>query len=162
MKIMPKTNMAITFVLRRAIFLSLIIIPSLFVGVGCQLSTPASENNREGLLIEGQVSYQENSISLNSAELEQPLYLKITTSNNTKLIGQIFLEDQALAELKNNLTIDLSPLLQPGKNLVSITGNYEPKSNSVSVKLQGKNSQSTTSTEGDGTIHQKLIIRLDR
>ena len=157
---MLKTNIAIAFFTQRSIFLSFIIASSLLLNVACQRSTSVLENHPEGLLIDQQVSYQENTISLNSDELQQPLYLKITAAKNTKLFGKILLEDKAIANLKDNLTINLSGLLKPGKNIISITGNYEPKSNSVSVKLQGENTQSTTSTGGNGILQQKLIINV--
>lgn len=67
---------------------------------------------------------------------------------------------EAIANLKNNLKIDLSPLLQPVINGIAIVGNYQPHSNSITVKLQGNNTQSTTSTGGNGKIQQKLIINV--
>ena len=157
---MSKNNISLSSSTPRSIFLSFVILSSLFLNVACQFLTPVSENNPEELLIEQQVSYQENTISLNSNELQQPLYLEITAPKNTKLVGKILLEDKAIANLRNNLTINLSSSLKSGKNTISITGNYEPESNSVSVKLQGKNTQSTTSTGGSGILQQKLIINV--
>lgn len=143
---------------QRLILLSSVTLTLLIFAVGCQSFSSASENYPPQKSSVRQVSYQENSISLNSAELEQPLFIEITTSSNTRLVGKILLEDREIAPLKNNLKLDLSSLLHPGKNAFAIVGNYQPQSSSITVKLQGKNTQSTTSTGGNGKIQQKLII----
>ena len=152
----------------RLIFFSFFTLTLFWVTILGQLSTLASTNYAEQAMSSQQMSYQENSITLNSEELKRPLYLKIETSTNTKITGEISLKtahnyeesDRAIATLKNNLNIDLSPLLQPGKNTIEIMGSYEPKSAAVTVQLEGKNTQSTTSTQGTGIVQQKLIIHV--
>lgn len=120
-----------------------------------QLSSAASNKHSEVLF--KQQSYQETTISVDGRG-DRSLYLTIETPKNTKLTGKVLLEEQTIAKLKNNLTVDLSPQLQSGKNTLEIIGNYEPKSNSITVTVKNKNTQSTTSTGGNGIIRQKLII----
>ena len=158
MRIMSKTNIPIVFPRRRLLILSCAIFSLSFLNVACQSSISVLENNSAEILSDRQVSYQENSISLNRVELEQPLYLEITTSNDTQLIGNIVLEDKAIASLENNLKLDLSTLLKSGSNTIVIVGTYQPQSNFITVKLQGQNTQSTSSTGGNGKIRQKLTI----
>ncbi|AFZ38279.1 hypothetical protein Sta7437_4846 (plasmid) [Stanieria cyanosphaera PCC 7437] len=118
----------------------------------------ASNNNFQKSLINRQTSYQENTISLSKQELQQPLYLKIKTSDTTILSGKISFKKRTIVPLKNNLNLDLSTLLLPGKNEIELIGNYTPINNSISIEIQGKTTSISTSTAGSGILQQKLII----
>ncbi|WP_150109199.1 hypothetical protein [Stanieria cyanosphaera] len=109
-------------------------------------------------MINRQTSYQENTISLSKQELQQPLYLKIKTSDTTILSGKISFKKRTIVPLKNNLNLDLSTLLLPGKNEIELIGNYTPINNSISIEIQGKTTSISTSTAGSGILQQKLII----
>ena len=137
-------------------FVGSITLSILFVGAIWQFSTAAHINYPKVLL--SQQSYQETLVSLSSKELNRPLYLEIATFQDTKLTGKVLIEEQTIAKLKNNLNIDLSSQLHPGKNTIEIIGSYEPKSNSVTVTVKSEHTQSTTSTGGNGIVRQKLII----
>lgn len=137
-------------------FVCSIALPILSLGAVWQLSSAASNKHSEVLF--KQQSYQETTITVSNNEYKHPLYLEIKTPKDTKLTGKVFLEEQTIAKLNNNLTIDLSPQLQSGKNTIEIIGNYEPESNLVTVTVKSKHTQSTTSTGGNGIVRQKLII----
>lgn len=167
-KIKPNLPFKSLFSASGFMFFSIFILTLLWVSIIGQLSTLALTNDAEQALSSEPMSYQENSLTLNSEELKRPLYLKIESSTNTQMSGEISLKiadnyeegDRAISNLKNNLSINLSSLLQPGKNTISIVGSYEPQTAAVTVKLQGKNTQSSTVTQGTGILQQKLIIHV--
>ncbi|MCP2731137.1 hypothetical protein [Limnofasciculus baicalensis] len=109
-----------------------------------EITLPTSpDSNDSAQIIDNQI--QQTTINLNSADLNQPHLLKISTNPaKTTLTGQIKLDDKIIQTIKNNYTeINLSPQLAPGKHTIEISGNYNPTNATVQINFTGTNTQIT-------------------
>jgi hypothetical protein len=103
---------------------------------------------------------QETTINLSLEDLRQPHYLKITTSGSaTRISGKVELNGKLLQTLTSSGTsINLSPLLKPGTNVVKISGQYTPVDANINTEFVGNNTQITQQAGGSGYLSQKLIF----
>lgn len=127
-----------------------------------EITLPTSpESNDSAQIIDNQT--QQTTINLNSADLNQPHLLKISTNpTKTRLTGQIKLNGKIIQTLKTNHTeINLSPQLTPGKHTIEISGNYNPTNARVQINFTGTNTQITHQIQGTGKINQILTININ-
>lgn len=109
------------------------------------------------------VTTQTTIINLSSDELQESYVLKISGSRyNSQLTGNIKLNGLIIAKLTDNSTqINLSPLLNKGKNTINIIGNYTPITSAFKVELIGVNTQVTQENTGNGNIENTLIVYVE-
>jgi hypothetical protein len=109
---------------------------------------------------QGDRQTQATTISLNSDDLRQPHFLRVSTAA-AQLNGRIELDGKLVQTLKNSrVQIDLSPKLTQGRHILSISGEYRPTNASVQIELIGPNTQVSQQTAGSGSINQTLIIEV--
>ena len=137
-----------------AIYYSGVVAISMYTGVqNWALAAPTQLN----------VTTQTTVINLSSDELKESYVLKISGSRyNSQLTGNIKLNGLIIAKLTDNSTqINLSPLLNKGKNTVDIIGNYTPITSIFKVELIGVNTQVTQENTGNGNIENTLIVYVE-
>ncbi|MGK7915026.1 MAG: hypothetical protein AB4038_05685 [Prochloraceae cyanobacterium] len=105
--------------------------------------------------------FQETTINVNAANLRQPHILTVSSSTSS-LNGQIKLNGRVLKNIRNRgMSMNLSPHLRSGENIIEISGNYSPANSSVQLKFIGPNTQVNQQTGGSGEINQVLIIYVE-
>jgi hypothetical protein len=108
----------------------------------------------------GNSSFQRSTLSLQSANLNQPHILKIN-STGTQLQGQIKINGKVVKELDNNQSeINLSPYLSTGQQKVEISANYTPLSAAVNVEVNGSGTNISQQTGGNGSLNYKLDLTI--
>jgi len=102
---------------------------------------------------------QKTAINLNKSNLKIAQSLKITTAENTQIVGDITVNNVFLKTInRNQVSVNLSPYLSSGINYVEISGNYKPVQNSVQIEFSGPGTKVTQQTGGNGILRQTLII----
>lgn len=103
--------------------------------------------------------YQKTAVSINSANLNLPYILRITTPADTKLTGQVAINGVAIKKIKSTqFSLNLSPYLANGTKTVEISGNYQPKSSEVKIEFSGSGTQVNQQISGSGRLNQTLVI----
>ena len=101
-----------------------------------------------------------STISIDAADLEQPHILSVSIPRGY-LEGKIELNGRVLSQLTDRDTrIDLSPHLSRGRNVIKISGTYNPERAKVTVELAGSQSQVTQQTAGNGKLNQIIILEV--
>ncbi len=118
--------------------------------------------DRPGLQTVAQ-SMQMSTISLQKEGLKTPCLLSIFPSSTiTNFQGQVSLNGKII-DLLNTTgnTLDLSSQLKRGNNRLIITGKYFPVDSTVSIHLQGLNTEINQQTGGNGLLNQMFVIEVD-
>ena len=129
------------------------------------------ERYREGNEIEQRISsrkysskssQQQTAVNISSSDLNEANFLSISTSQpETQLTATVSLNGQLIKSLTDNdNTLDLSPYLTLGKQIVSISGNYTPDDASVKIEFKGKTTNISQKTEGSGELQQQFIFHV--
>ncbi len=106
-------------------------------------------------------SYQQSNINLSAQNLQQSHILSIHTSGST-ITGTVTVNGKVVKQLQNNeIDIELSPYLSVGTNRVEISGNYAPKSSTVSVEFNALGANMNQQISGAGIIDSQLNIIID-
>jgi hypothetical protein len=114
-------------------------------------------NNKESSS-EKKQPVQQAAITLNAANLKKPHILKVSSLTDS-IEGQIKLNGKLVELLGDRHTwIELSSVLQKGKNVIEIAANYRPAKSTVTVELTGPNTQVSQQTGGSGKINQVILI----
>ncbi len=103
-----------------------------------------------------------STISIDAADLEQPHILSVSIPRGY-LEGKIELNGRVLSQLTDrdrDTRIDLSPHLSRGRNVIKISGTYNPERAKVTVELAGSQSQVTQQTAGNGKLNQIIILEV--
>lgn len=118
--------------------------------------------DRPGLQTVAQ-SMQMSTISLQKQGLKTPCLLSILPSSNiTNLQGKVLLNGKIIDRLNTTeKNLDLSSQLKRGSNRLIITGKYFPVDSTVSIHLQGLNTEVNQQTGGNGILNQMLVIEVD-
>jgi hypothetical protein len=118
--------------------------------------------DRPGLQTVAQ-SMQMSTISLQKQGLKTPCLLSIFPSSDiTNLQGQVSLNGKIINRLNTTeKNLDLSSQLKRGSNRLIITGKYFPLDSTVSIHLQGLNTEIHQQTGGNGLLNQMLVIKVD-
>ena len=118
--------------------------------------------DRPGLQTVAQ-SMQMSTISLQKEGLKTPCLLSIFHSSTiTNFQGQVSLNGKIIDRLNTTgNTLDLSSQLKRGNNRLIITGKYFPVDSTVSIHLQGLNTEINQQTGGNGLLNQMLVIEVD-
>lgn len=100
----------------------------------------------------GRQPNQKATITIKKNHLKEPYILSID-SQTEWIDARIDLNGEVLQELTNRSTrINLSSLLQPGKNTIEISGEYGPTESTVTVELQGPDTRVNHQTTGSGKL----------
>jgi hypothetical protein len=103
-------------------------------------------------------SYQQTSIAVNSANFQQPHWLKIT-SIAKQLSGEISLNGRVIKKLTGDRTqIDLAPYLSKGQHRLEIALNYVPNNASIDISFSAPGTNVVQQTSGNGKLRHNLII----
>ncbi|PZV27404.1 MAG: hypothetical protein DCF12_04355 [Snowella sp.] len=118
--------------------------------------------DRPGLKTVAQ-SMQMSTISLQQQGLKTPCLLSILPSSAiTNLQGKVLLNGKIIDRLNTTeKNLDLSSQLKRGSNRLIITGKYFPMDSTVSIHLQGLNTEVNQQTGGNGLLNQMLVIEVD-
>jgi hypothetical protein len=118
--------------------------------------------DRPGLQTVAQ-SMQMSTISLQQQGLKTPCLLSILPSSAiTNLQGKVLLNGKIIDRLNTTeKKLDLSSQLKRGSNRLIITGKYFPVDSTVSIHLQGLNTEVNQQTGGNGILNQMLVIEVD-
>ncbi len=118
--------------------------------------------DRPGLQTVAQ-SMQMSTISLQQQGLKTPCLLSILPSSAiTNLQGKVLLNGKIIDRLNTTeKNLDLSSQLKRGSNQLIITGKYFPVDSTVSIHLQGLNTEVNQQTGGNGLLNQMLVIEVD-
>jgi hypothetical protein len=118
--------------------------------------------DRPGLQTVAQ-SMQMSTISLQQQGLKTPCLLSILPSSAiTNLQGKVLLNGKIIDRLNTTeKNLDLSSQLKRGSNQLMITGKYFPVDSTVSIHLQGLNTEVNQQTGGNGLLNQMLVIEVD-
>ena len=107
-----------------------------------------------------QEQVQSSTISIDVAGLGQPHILAVSIPRGY-IDGEIELNGRVLRHLKDRDTrIDLSSRLLRGRNIIKISGTYNPEHASVTVELAGPQTQVTQQTAGNGILNQIIILKV--
>ncbi|MEB3120748.1 MAG: hypothetical protein VKL41_05935 [Snowella sp.] len=119
-------------------------------------------SDRPGLQTVAQ-SMQMSTISLQNQGLKTPCLLSILPSSAiTNLQGKVLLNGKIIDRLNTTeKNLDLSSQLKRGSNRLIITGKYFPMDSTVSIHLQGLNTEVNQQTGGNGLLNQMLVIEVD-
>ena len=102
---------------------------------------------------------QSSSITIDAVSLQQPNWLNVKATANSRVEGQIIINGVVVKELEGDTTsVNLSPYLSRGKTKVEILGSYQPKSSSVKVEFIGPDTTIMQETGGNGLLKQILTI----
>ncbi len=105
---------------------------------------------------------QSSSITIDAASLQQPNWLHVRATANTRVEGQIIIDGIVVKELEGDTTsVNLSPYLSRGKTKVEVLGSYTPKSSSVKVEFIGPDATVVQQASGNGFLKQILSISLN-
>ena len=107
-------------------------------------------------------SRQETSVDVDLADLRQPHILKVSSTNNAYLTGNIKLNGKVIANLAGNgKEINLSSYLQKGVNVIDVSSQYSPIYATIKVEFSGPGTTVSQQTSGKGTLEQKIIVRVE-
>jgi hypothetical protein len=105
---------------------------------------------------------QETSVNVNSADLRRPHILRVSSTNNAYLTGNIKLNGKTIASLAGNgKEINLSSYLQRGVNIIDVSSQYNPIDATVKVEFSGPSTSVSQQTSGKGKLEQKIIVRVE-
>jgi uncharacterized protein YxeA len=103
-------------------------------------------------------SYQQTTLSLSAANLNQPHILSINSSGN-QLNGEITINGKAIKRFTNNkVEIDLSPYLSVGEQKIQISARYAPVGSAVNVQVSGPGTNIMQQTKGDGVLNSTINL----
>lgn len=141
---------------------SLIVAIAVVAALGAVLIESSSVRLSNGFALANSSQVQETSITLDSENLREPYFLKITASPSLSyLSGSVSCNGKIIHLLGNQMTkINLSPYLKQGRNKVVIVGRYSPSNTVVDIELVSANSQVTQSTSGSGLLNQSILIEV--
>ncbi len=101
-----------------------------------------------------------STISIDRENLRQPQILKIDASN-ARLNGHITINENRIIKLANKQeSINLSPYLFRGKNVIEISGSYSPQNSRITIEFSGTGNQITQQTSGSGILKHMLIVNV--
>ena len=101
-----------------------------------------------------------STISIDRANLRQPQMLKVDASN-AQLNGHITINENRIIKLTNKQeSINLSPYLFRGKNIIEISGSYSPQNSRITIEFSGTGNQITQQTSGSGILKHTLIVEV--
>ena len=108
------------------------------------------------------VQKQQTAVNINSSDLRDANVLTISVSQpQTQLTATVSLNGQDIKNLTNDdNTLDLSPYLTLGKQIVSISGNYTPDDAAIKIEFKGKTTQISQETQGSGQLEQQFIFNV--
>jgi hypothetical protein len=103
---------------------------------------------------------QQTAVNLSTSDLNEANFLSISASQpETQLTATVSLNGQLIKSLTDDDNVlDLSPYLNLGKQIVSISGNYTPDRASVNIEFKGKTTHISQETTGTGQLQQQLIF----
>lgn len=108
-----------------------------------------------------QQQMQVTTYQINAVTLKRPCWLSVRTSNFTSIQGRITLNGRVINSLKNtNTRLDLARYLKVGKNTITISGNYYPADDSVTVEFDSRDIRLQQQTGGNGRLNQILILEV--
>jgi hypothetical protein len=109
----------------------------------------------------GNLSQQQTTLNLHSANLKHPYVLSVSTSG-TQIRGQIVLDGKVLQLLRGDRQqINLSPYLTVGEHTVEISAIYAPASSAIRVEFSGVGTSMGQQTSGSGRLSHILVIQVD-
>jgi hypothetical protein len=86
--------------------------------------------------------------------------LKVDASN-AQLNGHITINENRIIKLTNKQeSINLSPYLFRGKNIIEISGSYSPQNSRITIEFSGTGNQITQQTSGSGILKHTLIVEV--
>jgi len=101
-----------------------------------------------------------STISIDRENLRQPQLLKVDASP-ARLNGHITNNKNRIIKLNNKQeSINLSPYLFRGKNIIEISGTYSPQNSLITIEFSGTGNQITQQSSGSGILKQTLIINV--
>jgi hypothetical protein len=105
--------------------------------------------------------YQRTVIRLDPSSLKSANILTISAPVGTQLKGQITVNGVVIHRLKGHkASINLSPHLSRGVKTIEISGFYQPKNASVSIKFSSPGSNISQQSGGSGTLRQLLVLEI--
>ena len=121
--------------------------------------TTSSFSTPNTLQSQSSFQQQQTAITMNTANLDSPHILNITTAVATQLVGKITVNGVIIKKFNNNqASVDLSPYLSKRTNYIEISGNYRPAQNSVKIEFLGPGTKLTQQTGDNGILKQTLVI----
>jgi hypothetical protein len=109
----------------------------------------------------GNLSQQQTTLNLNSANLKHPYILSVSTSG-AQLSGQIVLDGEVIQVLRGDREpINLSPYLTVGQHTVEISADYSPSSSTIQVEFSGMGTSISQQSSGSGRLRHTLMIHVD-
>lgn len=104
---------------------------------------------------------QTTAISLSTAELRNPLMLRVSAQSLAQVTGEIRINGRLFKKLSRNATqVDLAPYLKSGKNIVSVSGQYSPATAAIDIEFVSSNNHVSQRMAGSGTLNQILAIEV--
>jgi hypothetical protein len=105
---------------------------------------------------------QKTVISLSTAELRNPLMLRVNSAQSlTQVTGEIRINGRLFKKLSRIATqVNLAPYLKSGKNIVSVSGQYSPATAAIDIEFVSSNNHVSQRMAGSGTLNQILAIEV--
>lgn len=101
-----------------------------------------------------------STISIDRANLSQPQMLKLDASN-ARLNGHITINKNRTIKLaEKQKSINISPYLFRGENIVEISGTYYPQNSLITIEFSGSGNQVIQQSSGSGILKHTLIINV--
>ncbi|MBE9170085.1 hypothetical protein IQ238_22035 [Pleurocapsales cyanobacterium LEGE 06147] len=101
-----------------------------------------------------------STISIDRANLRQPQILNIDASA-ARLNGYIIINKNRTIELNSEQeSINMSPYLFRGENIIEISGTYSPQNSRITIEFSGSGNQITQENSGSGILKHTLIINV--